>query len=514
MDSSWSTINSTNTDSLWKYSFWNLVSWNYQVKEHILSWYLAFSDFDWWDPTLSNLILNSDLSDINFIQEKIINETSTWTTSTGSTNTWSTNTGTTINYYTWTTSSYTPDCSTNNLVCKELSWRAIWVLKDWVICKSELLWKDCFSIPKTNTGTINVDIEANTWSAPESNKDQKIDSIQNPDIVGKNTNNQENVWIDDIKNIVNIYENNKKLLEDIQIDENKVWNNEIIKLPKFLLQTWVPLTERTTIIKNKNVETDTNKEDFRLAWTFESDINYWLEVVPKEDRNRDLYIVLPSQGLVMPINTIEKDSNDYKKSINWEDFDFHKYLETWALEIPWTSSNSYWEVWNKVVIWHSSYYKSANWRYKTQFQKIIENEIWEEVWIYQKQSSWEYKRFRYQTFESYNTDKSDTSIILSWSWKNLILYTCTPIWWISWRWVVKAKYIDEEKNALSKKVNFSWINIKDKATIQNFANNISKEDSINTFNKTSSLLEKYSSNQKAKNYLEYLRLQLAKKAVK
>ncbi len=501
INSSWNTLNTVNTNSSWDYSFSGLVLWNYQIKENVLSWYIASSDFDWWDPSLTNLLLNSDLSNINFIQEKITNNTWTWTTNTWTTNTWSTNTWTII--HTWWTSSYTPPCSENDLVCKkDSSWKYIWTLKESSFCKSENIWNDC----SVNTIEKEKEIENKTWNT--------IPTVTSNDPIPKNIELEsapEKKWIEDAENIVNNYENEVKLLEEIQNDENKVWNNEIVKLPNFLLQTWVPVLERTKVIKNKNVETDTNKEDFRLAWTNSPDINHWLEVVPLEDKNKDLYIILPSQGLVMPINTINKNSEDYKKSINWENFDFYKYLETWALEVPWTSTNWYWEVWNKVVIWHSSYYKSSNWRYKTQFQKIIENEIWEEVWIYQKQESWEYKRYRYITQESYNTDKSDTDVLLSWNWKNLTLYTCTPIWWTSWRWIIKAKYIDEEKNYLSKKVNFSQIKIDDKIAIQKFTNNISKEKSIDVFNKTSPLLEKYSSNTKATNYLDYIRLQIAQK---
>jgi LPXTG-site transpeptidase (sortase) family protein len=80
-----------------------------------------------------------------------------------------------------------------------------------------------------------------------------------------------------------------------------------------------------------------------------------------------------------------------------------------------------------VIFGHSSYYKNDNGRYKTHFQKIIELEEGEEVWVYKKSENGEYIKYRYKTTKSYEVKANDVSVLDPGIGKNLTLFTCTPI---------------------------------------------------------------------------------------
>ena len=214
------------------------------------------------------------------------------------------------------------------------------------------------------------------------------------------------------------------------------------------LPTKIPLKEvsiidRAGLTQNPRIETALPApEVFRLAGNLNNDIEYWKQVLVEDDRDANKYIVIPSNGLVVPINEFAEDSSEFDKMINGREVDINTTLETWALEYPGTSINGYGEEGNKMVFAHSSYWKWEEWRYKTHFQKIIELDPWEEVWIYEKDDSWEYTQYIYETQESYNTSEYDTSIFIPPPGKTLTLFTCTPIGGTEGRWIIKAKYVD------------------------------------------------------------------------
>ena len=223
------------------------------------------------------------------------------------------------------------------------------------------------------------------------------------------------------------------------VQEELSWIDIPIQNP----QKDVSIIERAGIIRNPSIETNLPpSEVFRLAGSIDNDIHYWKQVLVEEDRNKNKYIVIPSNGLVVPINEFEEDSHEFDKMINGREVDINAVLETWALEYPGTSINWYGEEWNKMVFAHSSFWKWEEGRYKTHFQKIIELDAWEEVWIYEKNASWWYTQYKYVTEESYNTSEYDTSIFIPWAGKTLTLFTCTPIGGTEGRWIIKAKYLD------------------------------------------------------------------------
>ncbi|MBS9775121.1 DUF11 domain-containing protein, partial [Candidatus Gracilibacteria bacterium] len=224
--------------------------------------------------------------------------------------------------------------------------------------------------------------------------------------------------------------------------------NDIIKYPKQLPKTGVQddIFNKVGHRRNKLIDTYLpSSEVFRLAGTTKTDINHWLQVLPEQDKHLDKYIVLPKSGLVMPIQTVQKKSLSYTNFIYGKEENFKSYLHNGAVEIPATSKKGYGEEGNKVIAGHSSYWKKDNGRYSTHFQKIITTSIGEEVWIYEKNTKTGlFERYVYKITKSYNTDKSDISVLYPTREKILTLFTCTPIGGISGRWIVRAEYVDKK----------------------------------------------------------------------
>jgi LPXTG-site transpeptidase (sortase) family protein len=148
-------------------------------------------------------------------------------------------------------------------------------------------------------------------------------------------------------------------------------------------------------------------------------------------------------------------------------------------------------------------------RYKTHFQKIIELEEGEEIWIYKKQENGEYRRYKYRTEVSYEVNPKDTSILSPGIGKNLTLFTCTPIGWITGRWVVQAKYIDEEKSNLEDILYGKLLTTKQKKEIQSYFRTLKP---LSLEKKEEHLLQKYNAIalEDKSSQRDYFLLQLAK----
>lgn len=226
----------------------------------------------------------------------------------------------------------------------------------------------------------------------------------------------------------------------------------IEKKSKKLPVTW-PISQESIykkwwISKSKNLSKIEiklpNKSTFDLWNSGENNLNVWLTKLPEEDRKNSRYLVLPVQGLILPINTVSKNSKSYQNFIKWKEESFEEYLNKWTVELP-ISRRWFWQIWNKVIAWHSSYWKNSNVKYKTHFQKIIWLEKWEEIWVFEKNlKTWVFEKYIYKVTKSFNTDDEDISILNQNNFSELTLFTCTPIWGIDWRWVVKSKFLKKE----------------------------------------------------------------------
>ncbi len=84
----------------------------------------------------------------------------------------------------------------------------------------------------------------------------------------------------------------------------------------------------------KGVDVFLRHKDFRLAGSTIPNLEYWKHVLDLADKDRDQYIVLPKQGLVMPINTVPKDDREYHAFINGHNQNFFKFLHNGAVQLP------------------------------------------------------------------------------------------------------------------------------------------------------------------------------------
>ena len=93
--------------------------------------------------------------------------------------------------------------------------------------------------------------------------------------------------------------------------------------------------------------------------------------------------------------------------------------------------------------------------------------------------------------------------------KNLTLFTCTPIGGIAGRWVVKAKYIDEEKISLEDILYGRLLTTQEQKTVKQYFDSIKK---LSLSEKQASLLGKYDEvvAEKSSPYTRYFRMQIAK----
>ncbi|MBS9784280.1 sortase [Candidatus Gracilibacteria bacterium] len=183
------------------------------------------------------------------------------------------------------------------------------------------------------------------------------------------------------------------------------------------------------------------EETFRMAGKRTKSLEEWKKVLSPKDQNADKYVILPSQGLIVPVISLKEKNPKFQDFINGKEVDINPYLKDGAFEIPGTSVNKYGEPGNKVISGHSSYFKKDNGRYKTHFQKIIEMNVGQEIWIFEKDANGKFKRSIYKVFKTYNTDYTDVSILDPSAKKIITLFTCTPIGGLSGRWVVQGEFI-------------------------------------------------------------------------
>lgn len=58
------------------------------------------------------------------------------------------------------------------------------------------------------------------------------------------------------------------------------------------------------------------------------DLSFWLTDVPEIDRDRDEYIVLPSNGMITPINAVPDATTDYSRLVSGREIEINKYLKS------------------------------------------------------------------------------------------------------------------------------------------------------------------------------------------
>jgi len=309
--------------------------------------------------------------------------------------------------------------------------------------------------------SVTTSVQNDSKSNDDSQQDIDNDNAQN---------NASNETINDSVDELGIFEeNDQDLIPNIQnilpLSDTLPRYPTLYKLPSTLPQTWTPLLERTFIKQNSKL--DLTPPNWAKPSSNEN-ISYWLDVLPFEnDKNADEYIVIPTIGVISPVNQIPEFSSDYNEVV-WngteiKDFSYNgwsnylRYLDNWVLQYPATlpiglkdtSGREY--VWNSVIFGHSSYWKNNTWNYKTIFGLLPTLDVWEQLWVYKKNSTGSYTLYKHKITSSYETNPSDISILLQENYDTqwLTLFTCTPIWWIEWRWVITSERTQEAINNIT-----------------------------------------------------------------
>ncbi len=173
------------------------------------------------------------------------------------------------------------------------------------------------------------------------------------------------------------------------------------------------------------------------------DIEYWTSILPyQEDRNDDMYIVLPTLGLITPVVFVPEWSTDYKNMIGWKEIDINKYLPEWVMHYPSTWIPG--DVANPVIFGHSNFFKAREGKYKSIFADLMNLDASprDEMRVYVKEDG-EYDLRKFTIEESYETTPEDVWILTPKWGKELTVFACTN--WLKGRRILRWKYIEKNE---------------------------------------------------------------------
>jgi LPXTG-site transpeptidase (sortase) family protein len=228
-------------------------------------------------------------------------------------------------------------------------------------------------------------------------------------------------------------------------------------LPAFLPKTGRSIGEKgVRIIRHLKTATNamfpSQKYGFARIADAPTDYDFWRSRLSKADALRESIVVIPTIGIVAPINDMNWSGyangvDDYALTLAGRSVSINQYLKSWVLHYPQTAGA--WWVGNMVIFWHSSYFHADSGRYKTVFANLMELDPEEEVWVYTRSPiTREITRYAYRVTNSYDTKPEDTAILLQWDEKaKITLFTCTPVGWIEWRWVIRGELIQKNGEA-------------------------------------------------------------------
>ncbi len=174
------------------------------------------------------------------------------------------------------------------------------------------------------------------------------------------------------------------------------------------------------------------------------DVEYWTSIIPyTEDRNEDMYVVLPTLWLITPVVFVPEWSQDNKDMTSWKEIDINKYLVEWVMH--YASSGMPWDIWNPVIFWHSNYFADKPGKYKSIFADIMAMDVGptDEMWVFAKNDSGEYDLKKFTISESYETHPTDVEILRPKWGKELTVFWCTN--WLKWRWILRGREIESNE---------------------------------------------------------------------
>jgi len=165
--------------------------------------------------------------------------------------------------------------------------------------------------------------------------------------------------------------------------------------------------------------------------------SYWInDVLPfAQDRNEDIYLVIPQLWLVTPIVSIPKWSSDFNNMVSGWEIWINKYLKWWIIE--YVNSVSPWHWGKRIDFWHSNYFKTDDGRYKSIFANLMSLDPNDQAWYFVKNNSGWYDLHKYVVTSSYHTYPNNVWILKrDGEWADALIFWCTH--GLDWRRIIEA----------------------------------------------------------------------------
>jgi len=191
------------------------------------------------------------------------------------------------------------------------------------------------------------------------------------------------------------------------------------------------------------------------------DVDYWTSIIPfEEDKDSDVYIVMPTIWVVAPIVFVPEWTKDYLDMVSWKQIDINKYLDRWAMHYAKTGMPG--DVGNPVIFAHSNFF--ANWvgDYKTIFADIMNLDVspLDEMWFFVREEWKEkYELRKFEITQSYETVPTDVGVMRPQWWKEVTVFACTN--WLAWRWILRGKYIEKDETLIPYSMKWEFLEIMD-----------------------------------------------------
>lgn len=189
------------------------------------------------------------------------------------------------------------------------------------------------------------------------------------------------------------------------------------------------------------------------------DVDYWKNIIPfEEDRNADVYIVMPTIGVSAPIIFVPEGTADYNTMTAGKQIDINKYLDRGALH--YARSWMPWDVWNPVIFAHSNFFANGEGDYKTIFGDIMELDVSpeDEIWFFvREEGEEEYDLRKFEITKSYDTVPTDVWVMKPLWGKEVTVFACTD--GLAWRWILRGKYIEIDETLIAYPMKWDMVKI-------------------------------------------------------
>lgn len=164
-----------------------------------------------------------------------------------------------------------------------------------------------------------------------------------------------------------------------------------------------------------------------------TNIEYRISLIPNiNDRDSDVFLVVPTLGLTAPVNRIPSGSQDFTDMVSGKLIDLNKYLVDWPTY--YANSVSPWENGKMFITWLSNHFENVESDYKTVFADIMSLDAWvDEIRFFSREKINDYALHKYDIIASNEVGLKDVDILTRKWWSEVMLYTS----FFDKRWVVE-----------------------------------------------------------------------------